>query len=76
MFFFDHRGTLFADLYDEAGQVIFNVPGAGYKVRADYPGGRFWSPDFRRQEAEVAINQSRAEIHVHRSGVPLRAGDR
>jgi len=30
---------------DSAGQVTFNVPEGTYKVRADYLGYRFWSPD-------------------------------
>ncbi len=59
------------EMTDEAGRVVFHLPDADYRVRADYLGGQFWSPDFRRTDAAIVIPHGRAEIRVHRSGAPL-----
>ncbi|MBW2064875.1 MAG: chitobiase/beta-hexosaminidase C-terminal domain-containing protein [Deltaproteobacteria bacterium] len=39
---------------DEAGRVTFPVPQAAYKVRADYMGYRFWSPE-TQVDADTAL---------------------
>ncbi len=56
---------------DVNGQVTFNLPGVGYKVRADYLGYQFWSTPFISEDAVVTINQGLAKVHVSRSGADV-----
>ena len=61
-------------LYEEtdiAGQVVFNLPGQPYKVRADYLGRQYWSEEFTAEAAVVSVPMADADILVTGSGLPL-----
>ena len=56
---------------DANGQVTFNLPERGYKVRADYQSKQFWSAEFIAQDAGVDIPLSDAQVEVTANGLPL-----
>ena len=56
---------------DANGQVIFNLPERGYKVRADYQSKQFWSAEFTVQDASIDIPLSDARVEVTANGLPL-----
>lgn len=50
---------------DENGEVVFSVPAASYKLRADVNGGKFWSSvvnvlGYQENTADIAIENSAA----------------
>ena len=56
---------------DANGQVIFNLPERGYKVRADYQSKQYWSAEFTAQDASVDIPMADAQVEVTANGLPL-----
>ncbi|MGD9158479.1 MAG: chitobiase/beta-hexosaminidase C-terminal domain-containing protein, partial [Desulfobacteraceae bacterium] len=56
---------------DEYGDVIFSLPDAEYKARADYLGQQFWSDPFQLQDTVISVNKGLAKVHVYRSGTAL-----
>jgi len=56
---------------DVNGQVTFNLPARGYKVRADYLSRQFWSDVFMAQNAAITIPECRAQVLVTRLNNPL-----
>lgn len=57
---------------DADGRVGFHLPERAYKVRADYLGQQFWSPEFTWQDAAVEIPLADAEIAVTWNGAALQ----
>lgn len=53
---------------DVDGRVGFHLPERAYKVRADYLGQQFWSPEFTGQDTAITIPEGIARIQVIRSG--------
>ena len=56
---------------DASGQAVFDLPDAPYKVRADWSGGRFWSPVFRLADTTVTVPMADAVVSVTGSGQGL-----
>ncbi len=56
---------------DTEGRTSFSLPERGYKVRADYLGQQFWSPEVTWQEAAVDVPLAEAAVTVTGSGLPL-----
>ncbi|MBN1602292.1 MAG: chitobiase/beta-hexosaminidase C-terminal domain-containing protein [Chitinispirillaceae bacterium] len=63
------------DITDEYGDVVFRLPDAGYKARADYLGQQFWSEPFQLQDTVISVNKGLAQVHVYRSGIPLEGAN-
>jgi hypothetical protein len=55
---------------DENGDVLFYLPEASFKVRADYLGGQFWSDEFVWIDPIVEIPMAEVEITTTGSGLP------
>lgn len=56
---------------DANGEVTFNLPERGYKVRADYQSRYFWTPEFTAQDAGIDIPIADAQVAVNANGLPL-----
>lgn len=53
---------------DVNGNVMFSLPDMGYKLRANYLGGTFWSEVFTGADIGITILKGRADVTVTRSG--------
>jgi RHS repeat-associated protein len=53
---------------DGNGQVVFNLPGKNYKVRADHLSSQYWSSVFKSQDVEVDIAHGKVNVHVTNNG--------
>ena len=56
---------------DNNGDVVFSLPDAEYKTRADYLGQQYWSNLFQQQDTVIDINKGLAKVHATRSGIDL-----
>ena len=56
---------------NENGEVVFSLPDAEYKSKADYLGQQYWSEPFQQQDTVIEIHKGLAKVHVHRSGTDL-----
>jgi hypothetical protein len=61
-----------SELTDEAGQVVFNLPEKGYKVRADYLSQQFWSPEFIWQDNTITVYEGTARVKVSMGGQDMQ----
>ncbi len=78
VYLFNDSGT-YLGLYqvtDAAGVVVFSVPQGTYKVRADYSGYQFWSPDtLVNADTDIVLALTHQQVEVTVAGLFQGATD-